>query len=195
MYNMPMAVAAQAHMIKALVVDDDPKILVVYQELLARRGFAVTACADSAQALSQVRGEAFHIVLLDVRMPGLEGTDLLPLIKRFQPKLPVIIVSAYCDEASKSYYHAMGAFEAISKPFSQERLLDAVDRALAKQESIPLALTSLSLQEGREQVYRKLILAALQRTGWNQVRSAELLGVSRYCLIRWMKKLGLSSSS
>jgi DNA-binding NtrC family response regulator len=73
-------------------------------------------------------------------------------------------------------------------------LLDTIDRAIARQERIPLTLTSLSLREGREQVYRKLILAALQRTKWNQVKAAELLGVSRYCLIRWMKKLGIVTS-
>ena len=192
MYNIGMKATET---LKALVIDDDPKILTVYQELLGQRGFAVTACADGARALSRVRGESFHVALLDVRMPGLEGADLLPIIKRFQPELPVIIVSAYCDESSKSYYHAMGAFDAIGKPFSHERLLDTVDRATAKQEHIPLVLTSLSLQDGREHVYRKLILAALQRTNWNQVKAAQLLGVSRYCLIRWMKKLGVAPSS
>lgn len=191
MYNMPMGEAVM----KALVIDDDPGLLTVYQELLGRQGFAVTACDDGAKALSRVRGETYHVVLLDVRMPGLEGTDLLPIIKRLRPEVPVIIVSAYCDEASKSYYHAMGAFDALGKPFSHERLLDTVERAMARQEQIPMVLTSFSLEQGREQVYRKLILASLQRTNWNQVKAAELLGVSRYCLIRWMKKLGVASSS
>jgi transcriptional regulator with GAF, ATPase, and Fis domain len=67
-----------------------------------------------------------------------------------------------------------------------------VGRALDRQERIPMTLTTLSLREGRDQLYRKLILAALQRTDWNQVKAAELLGVSRYCLIRWLKKLGIS---
>ena len=178
----------------ALVIDDDPKILTLYQELLSRRGFTVIACADGAHALSRLRGEEFHVVLLDIRMPGLEGTDLLPLIKRLHPQLPVIIVSAYCDGANTSYYHALGAFDAIGKPFSHERLVDTVERALARQEQIPLVLTSLSLREGREHLYRKLILAALQRTNWNQVKAAALLGVSRYCLMRWMKKLGVTAS-
>lgn len=194
MYNISMPSAPPPDGLKVLVIDDDPKILTVYQELLGRRGFAVTVCADGAKALSQVRGEAFHVVLLDVRMPGLEGTDLLPIIKRLRPELPVIIVSAYCDDANKSYYHALGAFEAIGKPFSHERLVDTIERALARQEHIPMVLTSLSLQDGREHVYRKLMLAALQRTNWNQVKAAELLGVSRYCLMRWMKKLSLTAS-
>ena len=71
-------------------------------------------------------------------------------------------------------------------------MLDTLARALDRQEQIPLVLTSLSLRAGRDQLYRKLILAALRKTDWNQVKSAELLGVSRYCLIRWLKKLGIS---
>lgn len=178
--------------LKALVVDDDPKVLGVYEELLNRRGFTVAGCADGARALSRLREERFAVVLLDIRMPGLEGTDLLPLIKKLRPELPVIVVSAYCDDSNRSYYQGLGALEAISKPFSHERLVDAVERALARQEHIPLVLASLSLKDGREQVYRKLILAALQRTHWNQVKAAELLGVSRYCLMRWVKKLGIA---
>jgi DNA-binding NtrC family response regulator len=177
---------------RALVIDDDEKILGICQDLLGRRGFAVTPCPDSTQVLPLLKSSAFDVALLDIRMPGLEGTDLLPLIKKGYPELPVILVSAYCDPASASYYHALGAFDIVQKPFSHELLLDTVARAVERQERIPLVITSFSLREGRDQLYRKLILAALRRTEWNQVKAAELLGVSRYCLIRWMKKLGLS---
>jgi DNA-binding NtrC family response regulator len=177
---------------RILVIDDDEKLLTVYEGLLTRHGFAVTTCPDSTQVMPILKSSAFEVVLLDIRMPGLEGSDLLPLIKKVSPELPVILVSAYCDEANAGYYRALGAFDMISKPFSHEALLDAVGRALKQQEQIPITLTSLSLREGRDQLYRKLILAALRRTGWNQVKAAELLGVSRYCLIRWLKKLGIS---
>jgi DNA-binding NtrC family response regulator len=132
------------------------------------------------------------VVLLDIRMPGFEGTDLLPLIKKIYPDLPVVLVSAYCDESNASYYRRLGAFAMVSKPFSTELLQDTVARALEQQEEIPVVFTTLSLREGRDQLYRKLIIAALRKTEWNQVKAAELLGVSRYCLIRWMKKLGVA---
>ena len=177
---------------RVLAVDDDEKILNVCKDLLTRNGFAVTTCPDSTQVIPLLKSSVFEAVLLDIRMPGFEGTDLLPLIKKASPELPVILVSAYCDEASASYYHSLGAFDIISKPFSTEVILDTVQRAISKQEAIPLTITSLSLREGRNQLYRKLILAALRKTDWNQVKAAELLGVSRYCLIRWLKKLGIS---
>jgi len=193
---MPNASDTRAEQItpghRVLVIDDDEKLLTVYEGLLSRRGFLVTTCPDSTQAMPLLKSSAYEVVLLDIRMPGLEGTDLLPLIKKACPELPVILVSAYCDEANAGYYHSLGAFALLTKPFSHEVLLDAVARALEQQEEIPLVLTNLSLREGRDQLYRKLILAALRRTDWNQVKAAELLGVSRYCLIRWLKKLGIS---
>lgn len=177
---------------RVLVIDDDEKLLRVYEDLLARRGFLVTRCPDSTQALPMLKASAFEAVLLDIRMPGFEGTDLLPLIKKLQPDLPVILVSAYCDQANAGYYHSLGAFDVVSKPFSHEQLCDTVTRAVEQQEQIPMVLTTLSLRQGRDQLYRKLMLSALRKTDWNQVKAAELLGISRYCLIRWLKKLGIS---
>ena len=177
---------------RVLVIDDDEKILHVSKELLSEGGFDVTICPDSTQAIPLLKANAYEVVLLDIRMPGFEGTDLLPLIKKAYPELPVVLVSAYCDATSAGYYHSLGAFDVVGKPFSHEVLRDTVARALARQEHIPLVLTTLSLREGRDQLYRKLILSALRKTDWNQVKAAELLGVSRYCLIRWLKKLGIS---
>jgi DNA-binding NtrC family response regulator len=177
---------------RALVIDDDEKILRICEDLLTRRGFIVTVCQDSTQVIPLLKSSPFEVVLLDIRMPGFEGTDLLPLIKKLHPDLPVVLFSAYCDETNASYYHSLGAFDIVSKPFSHEVLLDTLARALDRQEHIPMVLTRLSLREGRDQLYRKLILAALRKTDWNQVKAAELLGVSRYCLIRWLKKLGIS---
>lgn len=178
---------------RVLVVDDDPKILGIYQELLSQHGFTVTVCADGTHAVPLLKADHFDIVVLDIRVPGMDGADLLPLSKRIHPEVPVIVVSAYCESEHAGYYYALGAFELLRKPFSHEVLLQTLTRALNQQQQIPLVLTSLSLREGRDQVYRKLILAGLRKTNWNVMKTAGLLGVSRYCLMRWMKKLGVSA--
>ena len=177
---------------RVLVVDDDEKLLGVEQELLTRKGWVVTVCKDSTRVVPLLKEQAYDAALLDIRMPGFEGTDLLPLIKKVKPEMPVILVSAYCDKSNAAYYHSLGAFDVIGKPFSHELLVDTLKRAMDEQEQIPLTLTSLRLKTARDQLYRKLILAALRKTDWNQLRASELLGVSRYCLMRWMKKLGVT---
>lgn len=180
---------------RVLLVDDDVEALTVCESSLAARGFAVTACADSAQVVALVQTRPFDVAVLDLRMPTLEGTDLLPLIKKDRPDLPVIIASAYCDETSGRYCRQLGAREIITKPFSQDALVAAIHRALCDEEAIPLVLTSLSLAEAQDQVARRLILAALRKAGWNQSRAAVFLGVSRYALLRWIKRLGLTETA
>lgn len=177
---------------QVLVVDDDEKLLGVTEELLTRRGYRVTVCQQSTRVVPLLKEQHFDVALLDIRMPEFEGTDLLPLMKKLRPELPVILVSAYCDKDNSAYYHSLGAFDIVSKPFSTELLADMVARAGNEQEQIPMTITGLSLRGARDQLYRKLILAALRKTDWNQMRASELLGVSRYCLMRWMKKLGIS---
>ena len=177
---------------RVLLIDDDQEILKTCEELLCQNGFQVTPCSDSTQVMSLLKGAPFDVAVLDIRMPGMEGTDLLPLIKKVCPDLAVIIASAYCEDSDRGYYHELGACEAISKPFSPEVLLDAVYRAADQKERIPLTLTSFSLREARDLVYRKVILSALRKTNWNQVKAADLLGVSRYCLMRWIRKLGIA---
>ena len=180
---------------RVFVIDDEENILQYSRELLEQHGYEVEVCADSAAVLARIKAQPFDAVLLDIRMPGLEGTDLLPLIKRIKPDLPLILVSAFYDESNLGYYHALGAADMIPKPFSHERLLGALARVIDHQERIPITLTGLSLKDGRDVVYRKLMLIALQKTDWNQMKAAELLGVSRYWLIRWMKRLKISSNA
>lgn len=178
---------------RVLLVDDDQEALALCQALLAAKGFAVTTCAESPKVLPLLDDHTFDVAVLDLRMPALEGTDLLALLKRRHPDLPVIIASAYCDSASRRYCRELGAFDIIDKPFSPETLLAAVQRALRREEAIPVVFTSLSLQDARDQVYRKLILAALRKHGWNQTAAAGSLGISRYGLMRWVKRLGLAA--
>lgn len=178
---------------RVLVIDDEPEVLEGCKEVLSHKGFDVALCSDSLEAIPQLKASAaFDVVLLDIRMPGMEGTDLLPLIKKVRPDLPVIVVSAYSDDAHQGYCRSLGAFEVLGKPSSPEVLLDAVRRAIEQREQIPVILTSLSLRTARDQVYRKVILSALRKTNWNQVKAADLLGISRYCLMRWIRKLSIA---
>ena len=178
--------------VRVLVVDDDREMCRVIEDLLTKRGFRVTTCTDSTQVMELLGRETYGCVLLDIRMKQLQGTDLLPMIKHHHAALPVVVVSAYCTPSDISYYMSLGAFDAVQKPFTSERLVEVINRAVGAADAIPLTLTTLSLEEARDQVYRKLILTALQRTKWNQVKAAQLLGVSRHSLIRWSRKLQIT---
>jgi len=175
--------------VRVLVVDDDINMCQLTEAALLRSGYEAAVCTDSAKVMDLLKDGPYGCVLLDIRMKGLEGTELLPIIKRSFPALPVILVSAYCDRSNASYYTSLGAFEVVTKPYPDDLLLDIISRAVGGRDTIPLVLASLSLDEAREQVFRKLIVMALQRSHWNQVKAAQLLGISRYSLRRWLSKL------
>lgn len=178
--------------IRVLIIDDDVSMCRLTDMALSRHGYKATICTDSAQAMDLLKDGPYGCVILDIRMKGLEGTELLPIIKRNYPVLPVILVSAYCDRTDASYYVSLGAFEVLAKPYTDDLLLDIISRAVGASDTIPVVLTSLCLEEAREQMFRKLIITALRRTNWNQVKAAKLLRISRQSLIRWLRKLQIT---
>jgi len=178
-----------AEPVRILVVDDDPAICRLLELTLTRAGYRVTVCTDSAQVMGLLQADSYGCVLLDIRMKGMEGTELLPIIKRNLPAIPVVVVSAYSNSTHVPYYSSLGAFELVTKPFSDDLLLDVVSRAVGGSDTIPVILTGLSLEEARDQVTRKVIVTALRRANWSQVKASHLLGISRYSLMRWLRKL------
>ena len=182
--------ASEPRPANVLVVDDDPSMGLLATRVLGPHGYRVNPCTDSLQALPMLRQERYGCVLLDLRMPVLQGSHLLPIIKHNFAGLPVIIISGHYTPADAGYYCSLGADELLAKPFDPDLLVRAVKRVTGVTDAIPpLVLTSLSLAEARDHAYRTVILTALRQAGWNQVKASELLGISRYSLIRWIRKL------
>lgn len=118
-------------MIKVLVVDDDAGLrLSVASTLKNANRFAVTESHDGLDAIEKIRAQSFDIVLLDVDMPRLNGLDALKLIKEHDPRIVVIVLTAFAniDDAVKVVKE--GAYNYISKPVKSEELVALVDKAL-----------------------------------------------------------------
>ncbi|MBI2870877.1 MAG: response regulator [Candidatus Omnitrophica bacterium] len=172
-----------------LIVDDDEGVADTVRQVLEHAGYASDHCQESPKAVSFLERKSYGCVLLDIRMPKMEGTEVIQLIKKKYPDLPVIIVSAFADGPDSTYYSSLGAFDVVAKPFSNEVLVRAVNRAAGDSDVTRLTLTGLNLDEARDQIYRKLIVKALNHCSWNQQKAAEVLGISRYALNRWLRKL------
>ena len=117
---------------KVWLADDDTSVRWVIRRALAGLGCEVREF-ENGQALMQAvqaRGEAPALIISDVRMPGLNGMDLLAQLHRQYPELPVIIITAYANLDSSVNAHAGGAFDYLPKPFDIDQLLDSVQRAL-----------------------------------------------------------------
>jgi len=112
---------------RILVVDDEAPVREVLAEYFATEGYTVQTAGSGAEALTAVRDGRADLVLLDVRMPGLDGVQVLRRIREFDGHVPVIMVTANEDVALAKETLKLGAFDYVAKPFD----FDYLDRAVA----------------------------------------------------------------
>lgn len=112
---------------RILVVDDEAPVREVLTEYFATEGYDVEAATSGLEALSAVSGGRADLVLLDVRMPGLDGVQVLRRIREMSNTLPVIMVTANEDVTLARETLTLGAFDYVAKPFD----FDYLDRAVA----------------------------------------------------------------
>lgn len=112
-----------------LVIDDDPSVLDVVATLLDENSYPVIACNKSEESISFLKKNSIALVVSDVRMPGLNGLELLDEIHAICPELPVILMTALPDVDLTIKAIKKGAFDFIAKPFRSFELIAAVEKA------------------------------------------------------------------
>ena len=135
-----------------LVVDDEPIEASVLGDILTDRGLNVRIHTDPLDALEQARKQCFDIVVSDLKMPRMDGLQLLGELRRINPDLTVIIMTAYATIDTAVHAMREGAFDYVTKPFSKAQFLLTVDRAIK------------NIEISRENSYRKheLLLGGAQ---------------------------------
>jgi two-component system OmpR family response regulator len=106
-----------------LVVDDEPSIRSLLGETLRIAGFNPAMASDGKSALEDIRMRNFDLILLDINMPRISGFETLKEIRRIQPDLPVIVLSARQEKSDVIEGFRIGADDYISKPFDLEELI------------------------------------------------------------------------
>lgn len=112
------------------VVDDDVSVRESLPDLLKEFGFAVQAFSSAEEFLMSKHLGETKCLLLDVSMPGLSGPELQRELARRRQEIPIVFITADCDEKLRPRLIERGAVECLSKPFSDSELLDAVNNAL-----------------------------------------------------------------
>jgi len=115
---------------RILLVDDDPSLLRVTEKQLSDAGYAVTAVAGGEEALAVVGDGRIDLVLSDIQMPGMDGLALLAEIKRRDANAAVVMITAHGTVERAVTAMKTGAIDFLEKPFSRERLLVTVEKAL-----------------------------------------------------------------
>jgi DNA-binding NtrC family response regulator len=116
---------------KLLIVDDEPDMLKLLSMIIKEKTpYEVTATNNPLEALELVKRGGFDLVLTDLKMPGLDGIELLDAIKNVDEHVPVIFITAFGTVESAAEAIEKGGFDFITKPFRKEQILFTIDRAI-----------------------------------------------------------------
>ncbi len=117
---------------RILVVDDERDIRDGCDRILTRAGYTVRTASRGEDALEILNRESFSVVLLDLKMPGLDGMKVLNLIKQFWPDILVIVITGYATIETAIEAMKRGAYDFIPKPFKPDQLRIVVARAIER---------------------------------------------------------------
>jgi DNA-binding response OmpR family regulator len=120
---------------KILVIEDDPSILRGLQLNLGMEGYLVRSATDGETGLAMARSERPDLIVVDVMLPRLGGLEVVREIRRDDPDIPVLILSAKGQESDKVAGLALGADDYIVKPFGLKELLARIDATLRRRRS------------------------------------------------------------
>lgn len=110
-----------------LVVDDEEAIRALFEETLGELGHKVVAVGDGSKALELAKQTDFDLVFIDLKMPGIDGSEFLRQLKLIRPKAMVTIITGYPGSDTMERALAQGPFGVMSKPFSDSDIVAAVN--------------------------------------------------------------------
>lgn len=121
-----------------LIVDDNTDLAENIKEILEDEGFGATIAANGTEALNRLEHGAYDMVITDIRMPGLNGVELLRQINDRLPGTPVVMMTAYSQDSLLDQAHEAGALDILSKPVDLERLQSSLERVASPRHRVLL---------------------------------------------------------
>jgi putative two-component system response regulator len=143
-----------------LVVDDEPKICEFLGILLGREGYKTESAFNAAEALERIARNSYDLVLTDLKMPGMDGFELITRLKKLRPELPVIMITGYATVETAVQALRYGVDDYVTKPFNIDELRKVIAR---------------SIQSAAVQQQREDLTAQLQEAGAELARCRDLV--------------------
>jgi DNA-binding response OmpR family regulator len=114
-----------------LVVDDEDVICEGCRRIFSRQGFQVEKSSDAVEGLTMAAAKDYAVILLDIKMPKMDGIEFLEALRGKKPGVPVILITGYPSIPNAAAAVRLGASDYVTKPFTPEKITEAVRRALA----------------------------------------------------------------
>lgn len=139
---------------KMMLVDDEERFLQTTSKLLAKKGYDVVTASSGTEALEKLIPQNIHVVILDVKMPGMDGSATLKEIKKLYPMVEVIMLTGHATVESAIDGLKSGATDYLMKPADIEEIIEKAEAAFAKiqslEEKIRVAQTRRLMKSPRE---------------------------------------------
>ncbi|RLB28388.1 MAG: response regulator, partial [Deltaproteobacteria bacterium] len=118
-----------SHSPHVLLVEDEPSVANGLKMVLAEEGFGVDVAMTGLEALDTFRGNGFDLVVADLRLPDIDGMEVIRQIKEERPETKVVIITGYPSVSSAVESAKIGVSDYLRKPFTSDDFLGAVDQA------------------------------------------------------------------
>ena len=115
-----------------LVVDDEDALRTVLSNELTNEGYDVTNAADGDDAIGELQKSAFDLILLDIKMPRMNGFEVLKFVKEHHPATKVVMLTGFADLKNAIESKKLGADDFVSKPYDLVDLLTTIERVLSE---------------------------------------------------------------
>jgi len=141
---------------KILVVDDKEQMREVLRKFLAAENYAVATAENAAEALKKFDETRFDVVLSDIKMPGMDGTELLAEILKKAPRTIVILMTAFGSIEAAVAAIKLGAADYVSKPFQMDDVLFRISRVL-KERNLQQRVAGLENEIQQQSAMQKIV--------------------------------------
>ena len=118
---------------RILVVEDDAEMRSLLKDFFKEEGFETDSVSNGSEVFRKLVREPFDLVITDIRMPGLTGLDILPGIKKLQPNVPIIVITAFGSDEIRHRAMARGATSYLEKPIHFHNLRTLIHDMFSKQ--------------------------------------------------------------
>lgn len=119
-----------------LIAEDDPELGLLYRTELELEGFSVDLVTDGEEAIARARSNPYALLILDVKLPGKSGVDVCRIVRGFNTRVPILMVTTKSEEIDRVVGLEIGADDYIAKPFSMRELLARIRAKLRMVESL-----------------------------------------------------------
>ena len=120
----------QNEKITILLADDNDELLRALSIAFSEKGYRVLVASDGEQAIARLRETSVQLIVLDLKMPIVDGWSVLAFVKQEMPSVKVVVITAYGGLANALRAKKMGADDFLDKPYDVEELLHAISRVL-----------------------------------------------------------------